>query len=233
MYGGQEVAKVVIKVTGKLFAQGNEGIVKDFASVIINCITRGNRIAVVTGGGPTARSYIQFGSKLGLSNAVLDLLGIESSRLNALVFAALLGDYSYLPIPRSINEFMMAWSTGKVVVLGGLQPGQSTNAVAAIVADIVGADLLINATNVDGVYDKDPKTYPDARLLKTVKIEELERILAEQASKPGRYELLDKVALNIIRRSKIKTVFINAFKIDQVEAALSKREDIGTQIVFK
>ena len=128
---------------------------------------------------------------------------------------------------------MTAWSTGKVVVLGGLQPGQSTNAVAATVADMVGADLLINATNVDGVYDKDPKTHPDARLLKTVTIEELERILAEQTSKPGRYELLDKVALNIIRRSKIKTVFINAFKIDQVKAALSKREDVGTQIVFK
>lgn len=226
------MAKVVVKVTGKLFTPGNEDLIRGFAGVILNYAAEGNKLAVVTGGGPTARSYIEMGRKLELNNAILDLLGIESARLNALIFASLLGTYGYLPIPRSIDEFMRAWSTDKVVVLGGLQPGQSTNAVAAAIADMVNADLLINATNVDGVYDKDPKTYPDARLLKVVTVDELERILAKQEFKPGRYELLDKVALDIIRRSRIRTVFINAFKIEHIKKILSGEEDVGSWVIF-
>ena len=225
--------KIVIKITGKLFTQGNEHVIKELAATILSYAAKGNKVAIVTGGGSTARSYIEMGGSLGLNNSLLDLLGIESARLNALVLAALLGSYGYLPIPRSVDEFMMAWSTDKIIVLGGLQPGQSTNAVAAAIADMVGASLLINATNVDGVYDKDPRVYSNARLLRTVTIEELEEILAEQESRPGRYELLDKVALDIIRRSKIKTVFINAFKIDQIKLVLSGRKDVGTWITFK
>ncbi len=227
------MAKVVIKITGKLFAQGNEHVIKELAATILSYAAEGNKVAIVTGGGPTARSYIEMGGSLGLNNSLLDLLGIESARLNALVLAALLGGYGYLPIPRNVDEFMMAWSTDKIIVLGGLQPGQSTNAVAAAIAEMVGASLLINATNVDGVYDKDPRVYSNARLLRTVTIEELEKILAEQESRPGKYELLDKVALNIIRRSKIETVFINAFKIDQIKLVLSGRKDVGTWIIFK
>ncbi|MCD6428647.1 MAG: UMP kinase [Desulfurococcales archaeon] len=224
--------KVVIKITGKLFAPGNEDLIRELANVFSNYVAGGNKLAVVTGGGVTARSYIEMGRKLELNSAVLDLLGIESTRLNALFFASLLGSCGYLPIPRSIDEFMRAWATGKVVVLGGLQPGQSTNAVAAAIADIIGADLLINATDVDGVYDKDPKVYPDAHLLKVVTVDELERILAKQESKPGRYELLDKVALNIIRRSRIRTVFINAFKIEHIRRVLSGEKDVGSWVTL-
>ncbi len=226
------MSKVVIKVTGKLFAPGNEDLIRELASIILSYAAEGNRLAVVTGGGVTARSYIEMGKKLGLNNAILDLLGIESARLNAIIFTSLLGSYGYLPIPRSIDEFLRAWATDKVVVLGGLQPGQSTNAVAAAIADIIGADLLINATDVDGVYNKDPKTYPDARLLKAVTVDELEKILIKQESKPGKYELLDKVALNIIRRSKIRTVFINAFKVDHLRRVLRGEKNVGSWVTF-
>jgi len=227
------MARVVVKVTGKLFDRGNSELIKGFANVVLRYVDRGNNIAIVVGGGPIARSYIELGRELGLSNAVLDLLGIESARLNALLLASLLGKYAYLPIPRSIDEFMEAWSTGKVVVLGGLQPGQSTNAVAAIIAEVINADLLVNATNVDGVYDKDPSKYPNARLLREVTVDELERVLTYQEVLPGKYELFDKVALSIIRRSNISTVFVNAFKLDQVEKALNGERNVGTWLVFK
>jgi predicted uridylate kinase len=122
-------------------------------------------VNTVVNRGSTARHYISMARRLGVNESWSDLLGINISRINALLLNALLGDITYNYIPRNVDEVLTAWSSGKVVTLGGLQPGQSTNAVAMIIAELVGADLVVNATDVDGVYDKDPKKYSDAKLL--------------------------------------------------------------------
>ncbi len=224
--------KVVLKLTGKVFEEGYEDLIKGIASLVSEKVGIGDRVAVITGGGSTARKYVELGGRCGLSNSWMDLLGIKASRLNALLFAAVLKGRAYLPIPTSIGEFLNAWSTGKVVVLGGLQPGQSTNAVAAVIAELINADLLINATNVDGVYLEDPKRKPGLKPLKEVRIDVLKRIVSEQRFLPGHYELLDAVALRIIERSRIKLVFVNAFKIDKLRKAWNLSPDAGTWVKY-
>jgi uridylate kinase len=222
--------RVVIKVTGKVFNKDSMKVIEDIASIILKRVAEGDRIAVVTGGGKTAREYISMGEELGLNKGLLDILGIEAARMNALLLASLLGDKAYTTIPSSIGDFMKAWSSGKVVVMGGLQPGQSTNAVAAAIAELIEADLLINATNVDGVYDKDPTKYPDARLLRKITITELEKILSDQDHAPGKYQLLDAIAIKIIKRSKLKVVFTNAYKPNNIEK-IFEGEEIGTLVL--
>ncbi len=222
---------VVLKLTGKVFEPGNERVLLEITEVLKEKAST-DRVVVITGGGRTARKYVELGKELGVSNAWLDLLGIEASRLNALLLASLLGELAYTPIPRSVDEVLQGLSTGKVVILGGLQPGQSTNAVSAMIAELVRADLLINATNVDGVYDKDPSKYPDAKPLKEVSIQQLAEMLRSQDFRPGHYELLDAVALRVIARSKIRLVFVNAFKPETIRLAWELRQEAGTWVRY-
>ncbi len=220
---------VVLKLTGKVFEPGNERVLLEITGILREKAST-DRLVVITGGGKTARKYVELGKELGVSNAWLDLLGMEASRLNALLLAALLGELAYTPIPRSVDEVLQGLSTGKVVILGGLQPGQSTNAVSAMIAELVRADLLINATNVDGVYDRDPSKYPDAKPLKEVSIQQLAEMLRSQDFRPGHYELLDTVALKVVARSKIRLVFVNAFKPETIRLAWELRQEAGTWV---
>ncbi len=223
--------RVVLKLTGKVFELGNERVLLEISKILKEKALT-DRVAVITGGGKTARKYVELGKELGVSNAWLDLLGMEASRLNALLLAALLGELAYTPIPRSVDEVLQGLSTGKVVILGGLQPGQSTNAVSAMIAELVRADLLINATNVDGVYDKDPNKYPNAKPLKEISIQQLTEMLRSQDFRPGHYELLDAVALKVVARSRIKLVFVNAFKPETIKSAWELRREAGTWVKY-
>ncbi|MEM1832129.1 MAG: UMP kinase, partial [Desulfurococcaceae archaeon] len=124
-----------------------------------------------------------------------------------------------------------AWTSSKVVVLGGLQPGQSTNAVAAIVAEMINADLILNATDVDGIYDSNPKKNPQAKLLKEVHIKELEEMLSDKEL-AGYYELFDRVGLNIVKRSKIPLVFLSVYNTENIRRAINGEEFVGTRIIY-
>jgi uridylate kinase len=226
------IRRVVVKLTGKLFDdRSRAGVLREIAGVISRKASEGFRLAVVVGGGRRAREYIELGRELGLAEGVLDMVGIEVSRVNALLLASLVGGVAHLPVPRSVEEFLRAWSTGRVVVLGGLQPGQSTNAVAAVVAELVGADLLVNATDVAGIYDSNPKENPNARLLKEVRVEVLEGMLRSEEL-AGLYELFDRVAMNIVKRSRIPLVFLSAYDVESLEGAIEGGEFTGTRVLY-
>jgi uridylate kinase len=117
---------VAVKVSGKFIDPSNPGYVSELCGVLRELVSSGYRVAVIVGGGGLARRYIDAARRIGVSEALLDSIGIEASRLNALLVASGLGDLAYPSIPRSFEDFLRAWATGKVVVLGGLQPGQST-----------------------------------------------------------------------------------------------------------
>ncbi len=223
--------KWVLKLTGKIFDERNVDKLPSIADIILRRVSLGDKVAVVVGGGETARKYIRVGGSLGLSKSHLDMLGIKVTRVNAYLLTSLLGEVAYPEIPVSADEVLRALNLSKVTVVGGLQPGQSTNAVAAFIAESMRAELLINATNVDGVYDKDPCKYPDAVLYRELTIGKLEEIIKSQNFTPGGYELLDPVALNIVKRSRITLVFVNAFKPHMIEEVLEGSRDTGTWVI--
>src|SRR2546428_8801161 len=93
--------------------------------------------------------------------------------------------------------------------MGGLQPGQSTNAVATLAAEITRAKVLVNATDVDGVYTEDPKKNPRAKLLRTIHVGKLLELAMAGRVFAGRYELLDPLSVKILERSKITTKVVS------------------------
>jgi len=219
---------VLLKVSGKIINPDNPELVKRYADVVRKLVDEGMRIAIVVGGGPYARRYIECVRSLGVSESMADVVGIEVSRLNALLFACALGDVAYRPIPRSLDDVERAWSSGRVVVMGGLQPGQSTAGTAAVVAELLGIKLILYASDVDGVYDRDPRIHRDARKLDIVTVDELRSVL-RQRYEAGGYELLDPVALGIVKRAGIEVIVFNGMDPDNVFRAL--RREIGTRIV--
>lgn len=220
----------VVKVSGRIISPQNVGLVKEYSRIMGNHHARGGRIAVVVGGGATARTYIEAARSLGCSEALLDIIGIDASRLNARLLIAGLGGNAHPLVPHNLAEFLQYWESGKIVVAGGFQPGQSTNAVAAVIAEAVGAERLINATLVEGIYDKDPSRHRDAKLLERLSYRRLREILqASQTSLAGAYELFDPVALNVAERSRIKLVFINGWNPENLARAL-RGEKVGTLV---
>jgi len=116
------VPSLVVKVSGKILNASNPELVSKYAEVFSN-LSQEYELAVIVGGGPVAREYIEAGRKIGVGEGWLDVLGLNAARLNALLLVSTLGSKAYPMPPSSVDEFLKAWATGKIVVLGGLQYG--------------------------------------------------------------------------------------------------------------
>jgi len=223
--------KIAIKIGRYAFPSKLDfEVVSAYAEVFKKLRSEGHRLVVVTGGGEDARKYIDAARKLGGSELVCDLMGIQVSRLNARLLISRLGEDAYPEPPTSVEELRKAFETGKIVVLGGLQPGQSTNAVAAISAESIEADLLINATDVDGVYTADPKRDPNAKKLDEIGADELLKKILNEELWAGGYELFDPVAIKIVKRSRIPTRIVDGRNVGNIERVV-KGEKLGTLIL--
>jgi uridylate kinase len=222
--------KAVLKLGSAVFDSELSG--KRISSYVrvIREFSKRNRLVVVTGGGSNARKYIAAARELGASEFVCDQIGIHVSRLNARLLAAALGESAFPTMPKSPDDLMESIGSELIVVMGGLQPGQSTNAVTALAAEAIRADLLVNATTVDGVYTADPRKDPKARKLDEVTPDELMEILSKEGFKAGEYDLMDPLALRIIKRSKIPAIIVDGRDPSNIEKALDGKR-VGTTIV--
>jgi len=115
--------------------------------------------------------------------------------------------------------------------MGGLQPGQSTSAVAALAAEITRAEILVNGTDVDGVYTEDPKKNSKAKLMRSVHVDKLLNWAMSGEVFAGRYELLDPLAIKIMQRARIPTRFVSLSDPSNIIAALQGK-DIGTRVLY-
>jgi uridylate kinase len=226
---------VVLKLSGGIFfSKGFDSVVSAIKKAAR--LRKNTRFVIVAGGGRIARDYIDVAKSLGADQTSQDELGIKGSQLNATVFALALGKITCDSVPTTLNELVETFDItsrkSQVVVCGGLQPGQSTNAAAALVAEKLCANLFLNSTDIDGVYTRDPRKYKDATRLATVTAKELTEILETESMDAGAYDLMDPIALKLIQRSKIQTWII---KCDgsTIEDFLVRNRKIGTRIVFE
>ena len=223
--------KVVIKLSGSIFSEErNEDTIKRYAEMLTD-ISIDVQPIVIAGGGKIARHYINLARDLGSDEASLDIMGIEVSRLNAKLLITALGEQAYPQVPKNLDEVTIAAASGKIVIVGGLHPGQSTNATSALIAEKVRAFRFLNATDVDGIYDLDPNTSSNAKLLNEITVNECMEILKDGSSMAGTYDLMDIVALKVIERSKIPTRVLRS-DITNIKNAIIGTHHIGTEIVM-
>jgi len=193
---------------------------------MIEEISKEHRLFIVVGGGRVAREYIKFGREMNLSEEELDVIGIDATRLNARLVSYILK--ANRDIPESTDEAKNLKS--KIVVMGGTTSGHSTDAVAAELAEKIDADLLVIATDVDGIYDKDPKKYQDAKLFREISIDKLIEMCGTEWKRAGENVAVDGPALSIAKRSRYDIIVVNGKKLDNLRRAILKEDFTGTKI---
>lgn len=158
------------------------------------------------------------------NKAEIDLVGIAATRFNARTVQTLLNN-AHPSIPETVEEVKQSVSTDKNVVMGGLNPGFSTDAVAAVVAELLDADLYI-ITDIDGIYSDDPSENPEAEKFDEISTERLLE-MTEGKNEPGVYSIVDETAVQIVERSNIMTKLLEG-TIQNVE---NLEHSKGTDIV--
>lgn len=226
----KKALKLVIKIGRHVFPSDLDSkTISVYAELFRKLKEEGHRIVVITGGGGEARKYIAAARELGGSEFVCDLLGIDVSRLNAKLLITKLDDDAYPEPPATLEELRKAFEGGKIIVMGGLHPGQSTNAVAALAAEAIHADLFINTTDVEGVYTSDPKVDPNAKKLDAIETSDLLKHTLSGELHAGSYELFDPIAIKIVERSRIPTRIIDGRKPENIIRVING-EALGTLI---
>ncbi len=202
--------------------------IKAYAEVIERLVEE-HKIFVVIGGGRVAREYINTARKLGANETFCDYIGIEVTRINAMLLASALKN-APKNIPKDFKEAHELSMNHAVVVMGGTFPGHTTDATAALLAEFVGADILLNATSVNGVYSADPRKDPNAVRFERLTARELVDIVAAGETKAGSSNVIDLLAAKIIERSGIKTVIFLGEPENIERAFRGDIKDIGTVV---
>ncbi|MBY9017044.1 MAG: UMP kinase [Candidatus Lokiarchaeota archaeon] len=229
---------IVIKFGGSLlFSEGgtiNYEKITEFCDLIKNNKNY-DSIVIVCGGGTIARQYIKAIREFTDNEVLCDMIGIDISRINSRLMVANMKEFAYPKVPKSFEELAVALNSHKVVVMGGLQPGQSTTSVAIQVAEFLKAVRLVILTDVDGIYDKDPKVFDDAKLLRELNYDSLQKMILEMSedtqAAAGEYRIFDAVSLQILKRSNVFVSVISGSKLDQFKKLWNNEKvNIGTTI---
>ncbi len=222
---------VVISIGGSVLVPNeNDADYMKSAASLLKELSTTHKLYVVTGGGKIARYYITTGRALGADEHFLDEFGIEATRLNARLLITALGNHAYQKPAMDIEEASYAGDNHPIVVMGGTQPGHTTDAVCAMLAEMVGAVRLVNATSVDGVYDSDPKKNPDAKKFKTISHEQLLALTSKSRGIAGPTVIFDPKGSAIIACAKIPLLVCHGRDLDALKNAISGEEFEGTLV---
>jgi uridylate kinase len=213
--------RVLLKISGEGFCSPGEfGISREPLDQVVGEIHEvaelGVQVAVVVGGGNFLRGA-SFARDLGIENATADYMGMLATVLNGLALQEALERrghttrvQSALVVPRVCEHFIRRRAIrhlekDRIVILAGGtgNPHVTTDSCAALRAAELKADALLKATKVDGVYDDDPKTNPNARLY--------ERMTYNDVI-DGRLKVMDVSAVDVCQQHHVPIIVFNLFK---------------------
>ena len=229
--------RIMLKVTGESLLGGREyGIdpqaAAELAAKIKAIVKLGVEVAIVIGGGNIFRGLA--GSKKGIDRATADYMGMLATVMNGMALEDALIKakvpvrlQSALTMTSVAEPFLRKRAIhhlekGRVVILsaGTGNPYVTTDTGASLHALELHCDVLMKATKVDGVYDKDPMKYPDARRYETLNY----RDILQQ-----RLEVMDAAALSMSMDNNLTTQVFRLFEDDNLLKAV-QGEKVGTVI---
>jgi len=221
----------IISLGGSLIVP-NENIdwryLKKFRSLILSQIKKGNKFIIFTGGGWTCRHYQSAANKvIKITDEDLDWLGIHSTRLNAHLMRTVFFDVAHPEIITNPTKKLKVIEP--VIVASGWKPGWSTDYDAAILAKNYGADTIINLSNINYAYDKDPKKYADAKIIKKINWPDFRKIVGYKW-KPGLNMPFDPIACKEGEHLGIKVLFAKGTDLKEVDNAIEDKKIVGTVI---
>jgi len=229
---------IVIKIGGSLLFTDNNKVeinkIAEFCEIFKSNKASGT-IVVVCGGGSIAREYIDAVRSFKGSESLSDIFGIEVSRINSKLLITSFQDYAYPQVPKSMEELSLALLFKKIIVMGGLQPGQSTTSVALEVSEFIGAKELVILTDVKGIFNEDPKKFNNAQLIKHLTYEQLEKLILklhdDKQAAAGEYRIFDFVSLQILKRSNIRVIVTSGKDLSEFRKFWNGEKEIYGTII--
>ncbi|MBI4450450.1 UMP kinase [Candidatus Woesearchaeota archaeon] len=192
-------------------------------------LLRRYRLVLIVGGGRTARRYSDAAKKLkhDVTDDDRDWLGIHATRLNAHLLRTLFRDVA-APVIVKDPTAELDKSHG-VIVAAGWKPGCSTDYDAVLIAKQLKAGMLINLTNIDYVYDKDPRNSKDAKPLPRLSWQQYRRMVGDKWS-PGLNAPFDPVASRMAQQLRMRVIILNGKHLERVRLFIAGRPFVGTVI---
>jgi len=223
---------VVVSVGGSVLLTGSGDLPYfDGLATLLRRLGSERPLVVTVGGGRTARDYIQLGRALGLTEVELDEVGIEVTRLHARLLAARIGPPTPAHPPTTVPAVVDQLRHASPVVLGGTEPGHTTDGVAALVAVRIRAARVINATNVDGIYDRDPRSDPTAHRIDRLTWPEFRAMVhASTSGEAGQNFLFDRLGADALARAGIPLLVVPGRDLANLEAAIAGRACRGSRV---
>lgn len=220
----------IISLGGSLINPGeiDTKFLKKFRSLIIAEVKKGNRFILITGGGGPARQYQNALNEVSKpSSAELDWMGIHATWLNGKFMQLIFGKKAHLKVISDPNK--KANFKEKVLVAGGWMPGRSTDDDAVRLAKIYGANTVINLSNTDYVYTKDPKKFKDAKKIKNISWKEFRDIVGNKWD-PGKNLPFDPTAAKLAQKLGLKVICANGKNLKNLKNIFEGKDYIGTAI---
>lgn len=229
--------RILLKLSGEaLGGKGSSGIasdaVKETATQIAEIRELGVQVVIVVGGGNIFRGLS--GSEQGIERATGDYMGMLATVINALALQDQLEKLgietrvqSAISMPQVAESFirrraMRHLEKGRVVVFGGGtgNPYFSTDTAAALRANEIGAEVILKATKVDGIYDCDPAKNPKAKRYEQVSyLEALQKQL----------KVMDSTAFSMCMDNKMPIIVFDLFKSHNLRRVVMG-EKVGTLV---
>ena len=218
---------VVLSLGGSIIIPDEINIkrINEFKKVILSNLDK-YKFVIVCGGGSIARKYIS--ALKDKSEDLQSYAGISATRMNAR-FMSYFFDFDQKEIPHTLQNVKEKLKNQDIVFCGalGYNKNQTSDSTAVTIAKEFNSKF-INITDVKGLYDKDPKKFKNARLIKKISSEEFYKITSKIKFKAGQHFVIDQHASKLINENKIPSFIIQ--KNSDLNKLLKNKRFIGTKI---
>jgi uridylate kinase len=196
----------------------------------IKKMTDDYRFVIFCGGGKIAREYQSAAQAISttMSNDAKDWIGIRCSQVNAELVKHAFGRLAHVDVITD-PQIKLNWSK-KIYVGAGWKPGHSTDFDAVLLAAGNGIDTVINLSNVEYVYTKDPNKFPDAEKIEQMSWKDF-RVLVGDVWNPGLNTPFDPIAAKLAQRHKMTVRIVNGnLPEEELKKAITGKPFKGTEI---
>lgn len=220
----------VISLGGSLIVPGEIDVkfLKNLRKLILDRIKKGEKFILICGGGKTCRKYQAAARKVvALRPVDIDWLGIHATKLNAHLLRTIFFREAHQKIIYNPHEKINFKE--KILIAAGWKPGCSTDYDAVVLAKTYGAKKILNLSNIDYVFDRDPSRFKNAKPLKEISWEKFKKLLPKKWS-PGLNSPFDPVASRFAQKSGLEVAIVNGKNIRSIGNYLGGKKFTGTKI---